>query len=166
MPKFQRIAVDTNYILDLGLEDESALASLEILVERSLEARFVVTPTVVEELAWQHFHHPDEAMRELAMQAALRAQEQFGFTPIPMEAVRKGIAERIAESLRGPDLVPFQEKNDSLIWAEACLLDCDILVTNDRHLTGVEIALVQPLLEEYGTCPIPIWPKKIVMEFG
>jgi len=46
------IAVDTNVLYDQALGDEDVLDALQVIRERLRDVRFVVTRTVIEELAW------------------------------------------------------------------------------------------------------------------
>ncbi len=45
------IAVDTNVLLDQALGDEDVLDALNLIRERLQNARFIITPTVLQELA-------------------------------------------------------------------------------------------------------------------
>lgn len=66
MAKSLLVAVDTNVLLDQALGDEDVLGALEVIRERLPGARFVVTTTVLEELAHQAEFGADSETREAA----------------------------------------------------------------------------------------------------
>jgi hypothetical protein len=57
--------------------------------------------------------------------------------PVNLVPVGHGIVEINAERLRRHGLVPEDEINDSFVLAESGLLNCDILLTSDHHLVGI-----------------------------
>ena len=80
--------------------------------------------------------------------------------------VGHGIVERIAEEIRIKDLLPTEEKNDSLIVAESALLGCRILLSGDAHLRGVDFQRLTLLLKDFDVAaPVIATPREIVRKF-
>ncbi len=68
--------------------------------------------------------------------------------------------------LRSRGLLPREEVHDSLILAEAALLDCGILLTSDEHLRGVDRAHLTLVLNLFELVPPVIAsPREIVRKF-
>ena len=56
--------------------------------------------------------------------------------------------------------------NDSLILAEAALLECRMLLSGDAHLRGVNFARLSLLLGDFDVAPPVIaTPREIVRKF-
>ena len=80
--------------------------------------------------------------------------------------VDHGIVERIASEIRHKDLVPTEEMNDSLIIAEAALLECRMLLSTDAHLRIVDFQRLTLLLKDFHVAaPIIATPREIVRKF-
>ena len=63
-------------------------------------------------------------------------------------------------------MVAAEEMNDSLIIAEAALLECRMLLSGDAHLRGVNFARLSLLLGDFDvTAPIIATPREIVRKF-
>ena len=127
------LAVDTNVLLDQALQNADVLDALEIIRERLHEARFIVTSTVLEELARIAFHGATAEGRKAA-EIALRSLISWGYEPLNIIPVGKGIAEQISFKLRSRGIIPDEEQNDAAIIAEAALIGCSILLSSDGHL--------------------------------
>ena len=127
------LAVDTNVLLDQALENADVLDALEVIWERLSEARFIVTSTVLEELSHLAFYG-DTAEERKAAETALRSLISWGYEPLNLVPVGKGIVERISFQLRSQGLVPEEEENDAIIIAEAALIGSTILLSSDSHL--------------------------------
>jgi hypothetical protein len=80
--------------------------------------------------------------------------------------VGHGIVERIAQEIRRKDLLPTEEVNDSLIVAEAALLECGMLLSGDAHLRGVDFQRLTLLLQGFDVAaPVIATPREIVRKF-
>ncbi|WP_395753211.1 hypothetical protein [Prosthecobacter sp.] len=87
------VAVDTNVLLDLAGEVEDCWDCLEALKRRRQVPRFVVLPTVLQELAHLADDGKTKAVRALAMDA-LQSLLSWGFEPLDLKPVGHGIVER------------------------------------------------------------------------
>ncbi len=126
------IAVDTNVLLDQADGDENVVDALATLRERLTNAQFIVPPTVLEELGHQlGSGDPEESkLAEIVLMNLLK----WGYTPLNVVPVGKGITEQISLRLRMKGVLPDEELNDSYIIAESALLGCSILLSSDWHL--------------------------------
>ena len=122
-------------------------------------------PTVLHELALTARTGGTERIRKAAFRA-LSQLRAWGFEPLNLVPVGHGIVERIAGEIRHKDLVAAEEMNDSLIIAEAALLECRMLLSRDAHLRGVNFARLSLLLGDFDvTAPIIATPREIVRKF-
>ncbi len=129
-------AVDTNVLLDQALGDADVLDALGIIHARVNPVRFVVTPTVLEELAWQATHETVEKQ-----QVALTALENllaWGYEPLNLIPVGRGLVEQIGLKMRLRGIIDDAEVHDSEIIAEAALIGCNLLLTSDSHLLAAQ----------------------------
>ncbi|MGA3171700.1 MAG: PIN domain-containing protein [Chthoniobacteraceae bacterium] len=131
------VAVDTNVLLDQALADEDVLDALQIIRERMSSTRFIVTPTVLEELGRQADEDPKPAKREAAGRV-LDHLIEWGYEPLNVIPVGKGIVEQISFKLRSRGVIPDEEENDASLTAEAALLGCGMLLTSDSHLLDAQ----------------------------
>jgi hypothetical protein len=76
------------------------------------DARFVVPPTALHELALAVGGGETERIRKTALRA-LSQLRAWGFEALNLVPVGHGIVERIAEEIRREDLLPTEEKNDT-----------------------------------------------------
>ena len=161
----QLVAVDSNVPLDLADGNESVLDAVNTIRARLTNVRFVVTPSVFQELVHVAFKDSVAARRELA-RGALRRLKEWQFDLLEIVPVGHGIVESIARRLRAVGLLPEEEVHDSLILAEAALLGCAVLLTSDSHLRGLDYAR---LTWELNACdvsvPVIATPREIVNKF-
>ena len=158
------IAADTNVLLDLAQDVEAVRDALDTIRHRLSDARLVVPPTVLHELALV-LRDNDKQMRETARHA-LAELRAWGFEPLNLVPVGHGIVERIAGEIRRKDLLPTEEMNDSLIIAEAALLQCGVLLSSDAHLRGVDFKRLKLLLQGFDVAaPVIATPREIVRKF-
>ena len=129
------------------------------------DARFVVPPTALHELALAVGGGETQRIRKTALRALLQLRA-WGFQALNLVPVGHGIVERIAEEIRREDLLPTEEKNDSLIIAESALLECRILLSGDAHLRGVDFQQLTLLLKDFDVAaPVIATPREIVRKF-
>jgi predicted nucleic acid-binding protein len=164
-PRSPVIAVDTNLPLDLADRKEYALDALEVIRRRLKPGRILVTPTVFQELVFLSDEADTLAGRNQATEA-LRGLAGWGLDLVNLVPVGHGIVERIADRLQEARLLPAEEYNDGLILAEAALLGCDILLTGDGHLRGLNFqrALLELKAFDVGM-PVVATPREIVAKF-
>lgn len=160
------VAVDTNVLLDLAAENDDCWECLEALKRRRQLPRFVVMPTVLQELAHLADNGKSKAVRALAM-TALQSLLSWGFEPLDLQPVGHGIVERIGDEIRFKGLLPEEERNDSYIIAEAALCECDVLVSSDTEITGVDQVNLNSILKGFHVKPVAIlWPRQVVRVLG
>ena len=94
-------------------------------------------PTALHELALAARAGETERIRKAAFRA-LSQLRAWSFEPLNLVPVGHGIVDRIAAEIRRRDLVAAEEMNDSLIIAEAALLECRMLPSGDAHLRDVD----------------------------
>ena len=158
-------AVDTNFLLDLAARSESALDALATIRRRVSNPVFLVPPTVIDELAWAAQNWTGKR-RDLAVTALQSLKREWGFRPVDLIPVGHGIVEIAADLLIKAGLLPAEERNDSLILAEAALLRCKVLVSSDRHLTDIDSRALTALLVSKDLEPILVRaPAEIVRQF-
>ena len=159
------VAVDSNVPLDLADGNESVLDALNTIRGRLSNARFVVTPSVFQELVHVALEDSVAARRALG-QSALHQLKEWQFDLLEIVPVGHGIVESIAQRLRAAGLLPEEEVHDSLILAEAALLGCAVLLTSDAHLRGLDYAR---LTWELNACdvsvPVIATPREVVSKF-
>ena len=159
------IAADTNVLLDLAEDVETVTDAVSTIRERLQDARFVVPPTALHELALAVRDGETERIRKTAFRA-LSQLRAWGFEPLNLVPVGHGIVERIAEEIRRKDLLPTEERNDSLIVAESALLECRILLSGDAHLRGVDFQRLTLILKNFAVAaPVIATPREIVRKF-
>jgi hypothetical protein len=106
------IAADTNVLMDLAAEVESVVDTLGLVRQRVAGARWVVLPTVIQELRFIAKYGETEEEERLAVKA-LQSLTHWGFEPVNFLPVEYGITEQIALRLRRAGLLPETEINDS-----------------------------------------------------
>src|SRR5437867_658938 len=127
------IAVDSNLPLDLADGNEAAIDAVDTIRARLPRARFVISPSVFQELVHVALRDAIADRRELGARA-LRQLKRWRFDLLEIVPVSQGIVESVARRLRAATLLPEEEVHDSLILAEAALLGCTVLLTSDAHL--------------------------------
>ena len=151
------LAVDTNVLLDQALENADVLDALETIRERLNEARFLVPSTVIEELSRLAFRGETTGDRAAAT-TALQSMTAWGYEPLNIIPVSRGIAEQISFKLRARGIIP-----------EAALIGCSILLSSDGHLLDAQKhPRFYPLLQECsveGDRLIIAKPREIVRRF-
>ncbi|MBI4661686.1 MAG: type II toxin-antitoxin system VapC family toxin [Verrucomicrobia bacterium] len=160
------IAVDTNVLLDLANDDELVIDALETVRRRLDGAEFIVTPTVIEEIALKA-ESPDTPLdRRLAHRVSGSLVYPWGFHPLNFISVRRGIVAEVARRIRREGIIPDDQVNDSLILAEAAFVGATLLLSSDSHLKDIEYARLKIVLDaaDVGT-PLIASPYKIVHHF-
>src|SRR5687767_11911999 len=130
------VAVDSNVVMDLGAGAEVVVDAFTTIRQRLHSARIVIPPTVQQELLHIARRGDTEQERNCAL-AGIQAARQRRIVPVDLMPVAHGIVARVAERLRIRGLLPPEEMNDSLLVAEAALLEARLLLSNDEHLRGM-----------------------------
>lgn len=140
---------------------------MELIRRRIPGVEFVVLPTVLDELSYIASCGDTAADRALS-QTALRSLVQvWKFRPQDFIPVGHSIIEEIARKLRGTNLIPEKEVNDSFIRAEAALANCTILLTSDEHLRGADRTLLSLALKSSDVSVVIVaTPTELVRQFS
>ena len=159
------IAADSNVPLDFAEANEAVIDATDTIRARLPQARFVITPSVFQELVHVALRDSLPTRRELGARA-LRQLKAWRFDLLEIVPVGQGIVENIARRLRDAGLLPEEEVHDSLILAEAALLGCAVLLTSDAHLRGIDhVRLTWELNACDVSVPVIATPKEIVSKF-
>lgn len=160
------VAVDTNVLLDLAAEEEACWDCMDAMKGRRELPRLVVLPTVLQELAHLVDNGETADVQDLAL-TSLQSLLSWGFEPFDLQPVGHGIVERIGDEIRSRGLIHERERNDSFIIAEAALCDCDILISSDSQVYGIDQRDLHALLNDFHVKPVAIlWPKQVVRVLG
>jgi len=161
-----RLAVDTNVLLDLAGEVEAVLDAFAVLDQRLPDSDTLVVPSVLDELAFLCDSGDTERARHSALLALRLVREQERFRPLLELACPQSLVVEVARALRLRGLLPENEIHDSLILAEAALLDCGLLLTSDEHLRGVDHEHLTLVLNPFELVPPVIAsPREIMRKF-
>jgi predicted nucleic acid-binding protein len=166
LPNPPLLAVDTNVLIDRAARGETVLDCFATIRRKLPNAPIIVLPTVIAELADIAAEGESERAKRLAIIALRSIRSPWGLKPINYVPVGHGIVEETARKIRAAGLIPDAEINDSLIVAEAALANITVLLSSDAHLTGIDRAQLQRLLERCDLAgPVIASPWKIVYEF-
>jgi predicted nucleic acid-binding protein len=159
-------AVDTNPLIDWAKGHGDVPDCFQLIKRRITAVSIIVPPTVLHELGY--FARTNK--RRLGTDA-LKALELIRadplLKPINLVPVGHGIVEINAWKLRERGLIPEDEINDSMVLAEAGLLECSVLLTSDDHLTGIDPKELRAVMQDFdGNVPIIKSPRQVVRQFG
>ena len=159
------VAVDANVLMDLGERVETVIDALTTLRQRFRRPRLVIPPTAQQELV--HIARRGDTEKErLRAGGGVEAARRWLIVPVNLMPVGHGIVERIAEKLRGPDLLPPEEVNDSLLLAEAALLEARLLLSSDEHLRGINFTRLNLELHNFDlAAPVIVTPAEVARKF-
>lgn len=164
--KPSRLAVDTNVLLDIADGVEDVLDAADVIADRLPDAEPLATPSVLDELAYLADLGLTESVRQSAGKAIQLLRHKDRFRPIlelPFAPEKVG---ELAGEFRRRRLLPDDEIHDSLILAEAVLLECDILLTSDEHLRSIDHQQLTWLLNQHDlNAPVIATPREIVRKF-
>lgn len=164
--KLLRLAADTNLLLDLSANVESALDAVGTIEKRLPDADWLVPPSVLDELAYLCDSGQTPEIRETARSAFQQLREIRRFRPLLELPFASEDAEELAKEFRSRKLLPEKEVHDSLILAETVLLECGILLTSDEHLRGIDHEQLTWVLAAHKLAPPVIaTPREIVRKF-
>lgn len=161
-----RLAVDTNVLLDLAEAVEPVLDTFTLLDQRLPGHDTLVLPSVLDEVAFLCDSGESARVRQSAARALNLLREQDRFRPILELACPQALVEEVAREIRSRHLLPSSEVHDSLILAEAALLDCGLLLTSDEHLRGIDHEHLTLVLNPFELAPPVIAsPREVVRKF-
>ena len=160
-----RFAVDSNFLMALVEVPDAARDALDIIRQRVPEACVLATESVLNEID-NFIVTPSlgKRVRALKAQAALSAR---GIQLAPLADWQAAISEVIADKLLDQGLVPWEEKHDAHILAEASVLGCQMLVTSDPHLLDIDRARLSQVLQACGAPMVAVRsPRDIARQFA
>ncbi|OYW31360.1 MAG: hypothetical protein B7Z47_01315 [Chthoniobacter sp. 12-60-6] len=153
-----RAAADTNFLLKLAAGSSECLECWGRIRECLPSPELIVLPTVLQELAVLKIKSPSLEVREYAANAEASLL-QWGMSVQTLTPVEHGLAEQIGSTIRSRGLLPWAERNDGLIIAEAALMQCDFLVSSDGHfMTMNKVILSQILRDAHVKETLPVNP--------
>ena len=155
MRKPQLVAVDTNVLMRLADGHEATIDAWRLIKRRLRPAQFLVPPTVLDELASKVLDDPNPLVQSAARHALLNLRSRWQFQPVDFNAVQEAIAANAVRRLRESGLIPYAERNDAFVIAEAAVLECILLVSRDSHLLEVDHEKLALLLHQLDL-PTPL----------
>ena len=99
------VAVDANVLMDFGEGAESVIDALTTLRQRFRHPRLIIPPTGQQELVYIA-RGGDTEKERLRARFGIEAARRWLIVPVNLMPVGHGIVERVAQKLRGPDLLP------------------------------------------------------------
>lgn len=164
--KPSRLAVDTNVLLDLADEVHDVLDAVDVMDDRLPDAERLVTPSVLDELAFLCDSGQGQPVRQSARRAIQLLRGKDRFRPMLELPFAPESPEKLAAEFRRRGLLPDGEVHDALILAETVLLGCHILLTSDEHLRSLDHQQLTWLLNQRDlTAPVIATPREIVRKF-
>jgi len=164
-PQPALIGLDTNFLIDLADGDEECLDCLGVLRAKRPKVAIVLLPVVVKELTALYLKG-NPVQKKLAEAALRKSLKEWGIAPAFIVPVQLGIAEIVADAIRVGGIVPIQERNDSFLIAEAAVLGCNLLISSDAHVHGVNKEdLRQVLTASHVECPVIMTPGQVYKKF-
>ena len=142
-----RIAVDTNFLMNLARPQDTAVDALEVIRSRARGAQILITPTTLDELGDKEQRDPDLETRALARRA-LAGLRGWRVTVAELSDLESIVARNIANKLLDERIIPAAERNDARILAEAAMLECQLLVSGDTDLRDADPARLALVLRE------------------
>jgi predicted nucleic acid-binding protein len=166
MQKPQLVAVDTNVLMRLADGHEATIDAWHMLKRRIRPVQFVALPTVMDELASKLSEDSEPTVRAAVEKALRELRSRWHFQPADFNAAQDAIAANALQRLRDSGLLPYEERNDCSIVAEAAVLNCVLLVSRDSHLTGVDHEKLAFLFRQLDLpAPIIATPENLLKKF-
>jgi predicted nucleic acid-binding protein len=166
MHKPQLVAVDTNVLLRLADGHEVTLDAWQLIKRRLSPVQFILLPTVLGELASKLTDSTDPHVTQTAARALAESRSRWHFQPTDFNAVEEAVTANAVRRLRDSGIVPYEERNDAFIIAEAAVQSCILLVSRDSHLLDVDPERLAWLFRELDL-PVPVIasPEKLIAKF-
>lgn len=166
MHKPRLVAVDTNVLLRLADGHEASIDAWQLIRRRLHPVQFIVLPTVLGELASKLTDDSDPRVGPTAAKALQGLRIRWQFQPTDFNAVEEAVAANAVRRLRDSGIVPYEERNDAFIIAEAAVQNCILLVSRDSHLLAVDPERLTWLLRELDLpTPVIASPENLIKKF-
>jgi rRNA-processing protein FCF1 len=166
MPKPQLVAVDTNVLMRLADGHGATIDAWQLIKRRIRPVQFIALPTVLDELASKLSDDSELAVRAAVEKALRELRPRWHFQPADFNAVQEAVATNALQRLRDSGLIPYEERNDASIVAEAAVLNCVLLVSRDSHLIGIDHDKLAFLFRQLDLAtPIIATPENLLKKF-
>lgn len=160
------VAVDSNILLALAANDDEAVDAWEVIRTRLRPVMLVVSPTVLDEVGYKAGQSPATELQPLAAKALRELRSRWMLQPVDLRSDQEAIVTLVGQEIALSGLLPFAERNDALVLAEAAVLECALLVSKDSHLHGIDRTALKKILAGFDLPPPLIAsPKEIVKKF-
>ena len=164
-PTTPLFAVDSNFLFNLVGPSDAARDALDTIRERSPRAVVLATESVLNEI--DNFVVTPSLGKQVSARKAQTAIIARGIQPALLDDPQDTIARSIANKLLIQGVIPWEERNDARILAEAAVLGCQMLITSDSDLCAADRAQLARVLWECDVSAVVIrTPREIVREFG
>ena len=148
-------AVDTNVLLRLADGHHATVDAWELIKRRLRPVQFLIGPTALDEIANLGRNDPDPDVKACAHKALVQMRSRWHVHPADFNAVQEALAANATHRLRDSGLLPYSERNDAAVIAEAAVLNCVLLVSRDSHLLAVEHEKLAFLFRQLDL-PVPL----------
>ncbi len=166
MQKPQLVAVDTNVLMRLANGHEATIDSWQLIKRRLRPVQFIATPTVLDELSFIALDDSDALIRDAAASALRWMRPRWQCQPVDFNAVQEAVAANASCRIRESGLIPYEERNDAAVIAEASILNCVLLVSRDSHLLDVDPEKLGLLLRQLDlSAPLIVSPERLLKKF-
>jgi len=162
-----RFSVDTNFLIDLAKPRDIAHDALDTIRARVHGAEIIVPPATIHELAFLAEEADAPTLRANAARALQRMTAVWRIFPIDTTDLQDTYARSIAGKLIDEGIIPPAEPTDALIIAESAVLDSQILLSSDTHMTDADRTRLALVLQSRGYNNVLIFsPREIVRRFA
>src|SRR5438552_5041036 len=144
------VAVDSNVLLALAEEDNEVLDAWQVILTRLKPVLIIVPPTVLREVGHQADDETHPELQAIAAKALEQLRPRWMLQPVQLRYDQSDVVEKAAQELCASGLLPVAERNDAFILAEAAVLECMLLVSQDSHLHGLDRPKLERLLTKLG----------------
>ena len=166
MQKPHLVAVDTNVLLRLADGHEATTDAWQLIKRRLNPVQFVLLPTVLGELVSKLTDSIDPRVALTAAKFLRESRSRWAMQPTDFNAVEEAVATNAVKKLRDGGVLPYEERNDASIIAEAAVQNCILLVSRDSHLLSVDPARLAWLLRDLDLpAPVIVSPDKLLKNF-
>jgi ribosomal protein S26 len=132
------IALECDFLLNLALGEEKALASLDTI--RAINGYPLITPSVMRELADQKNNGKDEAFRNVAAKALL-CLNSWNILAHDLVDKDRAVAVIVARKMVAKGLAP--DFHGARIFAEAAISRCRLILSYRPEVIKVDVAALK-----------------------
>lgn len=152
-------------LLRLADRHEATIDAWQLVKRRLAPVQFIVLPTVLGEVA-SLTRHAQPQVAQTAAQALKELRHRWEFQPVDFNAVEESVTANAVRRLRDSGVVPYAERNDAFVIAEAAVQNCILLVSRDSHLLAVDsVQLTWQLRELDLPTPVIASPETLLKRF-